>query len=442
MEDRELKRTLAIETSQRVGQEVLLKGWVRTRRDHGKLIFFDLRDRSGIVQVVVRGAAEGLRPEDVVRVIGVIRKRPSGTINTALATGEVEVEASEISVLSKAATLPFDMGGETLNLELPTLLDYRTLALRHPKISAIFKVQETIAATFRNTLKQEGFTEIFVPTIVPVATEGGAEVFPVDYYGRTAYLAQSPQLYKQMMVSVFERVFTIAHAYRAEPSVTTRHLAEYVSLDAEFGFIDSWEELMDIAERVISSILRSIREMNQRVPEIKKTIPRLKLRDAQEILFKRTGKDQRNEPDFDPSGEKEICAWVEEETGAPFVFITHYPTNKRPFYTMPDPNDPQYSLSFDLLGISQEWVTGGQRINDYDRLLSRIKERGNRPEQFELYLQAFRYGMPPEGGFAIGLERLTKDILGLFNVREASLFPRDMERVDERFSQTEGKEAP
>lgn len=450
------ERTLSKDTPKHVGKEVLLKGWVRTRRDHGKLIFFDLRDRSGLVQVVVNPrvsdaaykAANELGPEDVVGVIGVIRQRPKGTVNRELPTGEVEVEAKEIAILGKAETLPFDMGGETLNLELPTLLDHRTLTLRHPKVSAIFKIQETIAATFRGVLKKEGFTEVFVPSIVPVATEGGAELFLVDYYGHKAFLAQSPQLYKQMMVSIFERVFTIAHAYRAEPSVTTRHLSEYVSLDAEFGFIDSWQELMDVAERVISSILRSIRETNQgellvlnvnNVPEIKKPIPRLKLREAQEILCKRTGKDQRNEPDLDPKGEREMCAWAKEETGAPFVFITHYPTEKRPFYTMPDPEDPETTLSFDLLGVSEEWVTGGQRINDYELLLSRIKERGNRPENFDLYLQAFRYGMPPEGGFAIGLERVTKDILGLANVREASLFPRDMERVDERFSATSKK---
>lgn len=444
------ERTLAKETQQKIGQEVLLRGWVKTRRDHGKLIFFDLRDRSGLVQIVVNPqvsqeaykVAQELRPEHVVEVKGEVKKRPENTLNKDLSTGEVEVEVEQLTIQFKAEALPFDMGGEDLNLELPTLLDNRTLALRHPKISAIFQVQKTIVSAFRKTLKEEGFTEVFVPTLVPVATEGGAEVFPVDYYGHTAYLAQSPQLYKQMMVSVFERVFTIAHAYRAEPSVTTRHLSEYLSLDAEMGFIDTYEDLMDMAEKVVGSIVQTIELQNKQelkllgvqLPRITKPIPRLKMREAQEILFKRTKVDHRNEPDLEPSDEKEICKWAQEEAGAPFVFVTHFPIKKRPFYTMPDPDDEDYSLSFDLLGVNEEWVTGGQRINDYQRLLSHIKKWGNKPEHFELYLQAFRFGMPQEGGFAMGLERITKDLLGLANVREASLFPRDMERIDERLS--------
>ena len=444
-------RVLIKDSPSLADQKVLIQGWVRLRRDHGKLIFLDIRDRSAIIQVVVNAkvsekayeAAKELRPEDVVEITGKVNKRPDNAVNKGLITGTVELEATEIKILSKAETLPFDMGSDHLNLELPTLLDNRGLSLRHPKIAAIFKVQETIAKTFRDTLKEEGFTEVFVPTIVPTATEGGAEVFPIDYYSRKAYLAQSPQLYKQMMVSIFERVFTIAHAYRAEPSVTTRHLSEYTSLDAEMGFINSWEDLMDVVEKVIKSILETIKKENEtelklfnvEIPEIKKGIPRLKMREAQEIAFKRTGEDHRKEPDLDPKEEKEICQWAKEQTGAPLVFITHYPTKKRPFYTMPDPQDPEYTLSFDMLGFTEEWVTGGQRINDYEMLVENIKKWGNKKENFEVYLQAFKYGMPPEGGFAMGLERLTKDILGLLNIREASLFPRDMERVDERFSE-------
>ena len=441
---------LASETPNEIGKEVLLKGWVKTRRDHGKLVFFDLRDRSGLIQLVVNPKVSDVsyklvleaRPEFVIEVIGEVKKRPEGTINKELPTGEVEIEVNEIEIIAKAHSLPFDMGAEELNLELPTLLDNRSLALRHPKVSSIFRIQETLAVSFRNTLKSEGFTEIFVPTLVPTATEGGAEVFPVDYYNHKAYLAQSPQMYKQIMTSIFERVFTIAHAYRAEPSVTTRHLSEYVSLDAEFGFIDSWENLMDMAEKVVLAMLKNVKEKNERElklfkvspTDIKKEIPRVKMRQAQEIIFKRTKIDHRKEPDLDPSDEKEICKWAEEETGAPFVFITHYPTKKRPFYTMPDSDDKEYTLSFDLLGINEEWVTGSQRINDYDKLMENIKKWKNKPENFEIYLQAFKYGMPPEGGFAMGLERITKDILGLSNIREASLFPRDMERIDERFT--------
>ena len=444
-----LQRTLASQTPTLVDKEVLVKGWVKVRRDHGKLIFIDLRDRSGIVQIVLLPnviedsfeVAQELRSEFVIEVEGSVKKRLKGMEDKNLPTGTVEIAARRLKIISRAEVLPFDMGGKDLNLELPTLLDNRSLTLRHPKVSAIFKVQETIAGSFRSTLKKEGFTEIFVPTLVPVATEGGSEVFPVNYYKNKAYLAQSPQLYKQIMVSIFERVFTIAHAYRAEPSVTTRHLAEYLSLDAEFGFINSWEDLMDMAEKVVIEMLGNVREKNKyeldtilkiSPPSIKAGIPRLKLKEAQEILFKRTKIDKKMLSDLDPQDEKEICRWAEEQTGSPFVFITHYSTQKRPFYTMPDPADPTFTLSFDLLGVQEEWVTGGQRINDYKMLTEHIKKRGNKIENFEIYLQAFRYGMPPEGGFAMGLERITKDILGLKNIREASLFPRDMERVDER----------
>lgn len=442
------KRVLAVECLEEINQIVTLSGWVQHIRAHGKIAFLDLRDRSGAIQIggfseALAHAISMLNPQDVIEVDGKVKKREERYVNKEIVTGTIELEAKTIKVLVKAASMPFDMGAKDLNLELPTLLDYRTLALRHPKIAAIFKVQETIALSFRKILKDEGFTEIFVPTLVPVATEGGAEVFSVNYYGYKAYLAQSPQLYKQMMVSIFERVFTIAHAYRAEPSVTTRHLSEYVSLDAEMGFISSYVDLMDMAEKVVIQMFDDVKKTNQEelrflgaeLPIVKKGFPRLKMREALGIVFERTRRDHRNDPDLDPSDEKEICQWALEKHGSPFVFITHYPTKKRPFYTMPDPEDPEYTLSFDLLGINEEWVTGGQRINDYNTLLSRIKERGNKPEYFELYLQAFKYAMPKEGGFAMGVERITKDMLGLSNVREASLFPRDMERIDERLSQ-------
>ncbi len=450
-------RVLVSDCPKKIGKEVLLKGWIRVIRSHGKLVFFDLRDRSGIVQVVVNPQISekaykeslALHPEFAIELVGLVKERPKNASTKDSSTGAVEIEAKEIKILSKAETLPFDMGGPNLNLELPTLLDYRSLTLRHPKVAAIFKIQETIASSFRSALKEQGFTEIFVPTLVPTATEGGAEVFPVNYYSKDAYLAQSPQLYKQIMIGVFEKVFTIAHAYRAEPSITTRHLSEYISLDAEFGFINSWKYLMDTVEKLIMSILQNVWEENKNelsilginsMPQIKKSIPRIKLTDAQELVFKRTKIDNRNAPDLNPSDEKELCLWAKEETGAPFVFVTHFPTKKRPFYTMPDSDNPESTLSFDLLGISEEWVTGGQRINNYEQLLTHIKKWGNKPENFDIYLQAFKYGMPPEGGFALGLERITKDILGLANVREASLFPRDMERIDERLSAVDKKD--
>lgn len=438
-----MKRTIIAETPRKVGEEVFLKGWVNTKRDHGKIIFIDLRDRTGIVQVVGGVELRELRPEWVVSVLGLIKERPEKMVNPDLPTGGIEIEVKNIKVLAEAEELPFDLGQEILNLELPTLLDYRGLTLRHPRVRAIFKVQEEIIDSFRKTLKAQDFTEFQAPTIVPVATEGGSEIFPIEYFKYRAYLGQSPQLYKQMMVGVFERVFAVARAYRAEPSVTTRHLCEYISLDAEFGFIDSYEEIMDVVEEVTRGIFKSLagncslelKLFKAQLPKLSKKIPRIKMREAQEIVFQRTGHDNRAEPDLMPDDEKEICKWALEKEGSELIFITHFPTKKRPFYTFPDPKDSEYTLSFDLLGRGLEWVTGGQRINDYQQLVDNIHARGNRPEDFRLYLQAFQYGMPPEGGFALGAERMTMQILGLGNIREAGLFPRDMERIDFRLSE-------
>jgi len=439
-----MKRTLAIETPQKIGQEILIKGWVNARRDHGKITFIDLRDRSGILQVVFIGNEEvkKLRQEWVLEIEGNVKARPENMVNPDLTTGFVEVEAKKLKVLAEAKELPFDMGGETLKVELPTMLDYRGLTLRHPKVQAVFKIQEEIVNSFRQVLMGLDFTEFQAPTIVPVATEGGAEIFPIKYFDHTAYLGQSPQLYKQMMVGVFERVFAVARAYRAEPSVTTRHICEYISLDAEIGFIDSYQEIMETVERVIRGIFSGLDKncsqelalFKAKLPKLSEKIPQIKMREVQEIIFKKIGRDNRQEPDLMPDDEKEICKWALEEKGSELVFVTHYPTKKRPFYTYPDPEDPEYTLSFDLLGRGLEWVTGGQRINDYQKLLSNIIARGNKPEDFKLYLQAFEYGMPPEGGFALGAERITMQILGLNNIREASLFPRDMERIDFRLS--------
>jgi len=421
---------------------VKLAGWIQVKRDHGKMVFCDLWDRGGMVQIVGKENLSSLKPQDVVEVVGIVKNRPAKDINDKIPTGKVEVEVEEITVLSKAHDLPFDMGSEDLNVDLPNLLDWRGLTLRHPKVRAIFKVQETIISAFREILRQDGFTEIQVPTIVPSITEGGAEVFNVKYFGRDAFLGQSPQLYKQIMTGVFERVFTLAHAYRAEPSVTTRHLTEYLGLDAEMAFIDSFEEIMEQAERVVRYIFDKLDKENSpelkmfeaTTPRLAEKIPCLKMRQAQQIIFERTGRDNRREPDLEPEDEKEICRYSLEKYGSELIFITHYPTKKRPFYTYPDPRDPEYTCSFDLLGRGLEWVTGGQRINDYNQLLDHVKKWGNKPEDFDLYLQTFKFGMPPEGGFCLGVERITMQVLGLNNIREAALFPRDMERIDQRLS--------
>jgi nondiscriminating aspartyl-tRNA synthetase len=437
---RGMVRIKIAETLGKIDQEVLLKGWVRIVRSHGKLVFLDFRDGSETVQVVVNPqvsekahkVALGVHPEYVLEITGLVKKRPSKTENKELTTGNVEIEAKEINILQKAEVLPFDMGGKDLKLELPTLLDNRSLTLRHPKVAEIFKVQAKILEGFRMAAEDLGCTEIVVPTIVASSTEGGAELFPVDYYGHKVLLSQSPQLYKQIMVSVFERVYTIAHAYRAEPSVTTRHLSETTQMDCELGFVE-FEELLDILESVAVKILKHVKK-SYKVEVAFGKIPRLTLRQAQEIIFEEFKRDSRTEKDLSPQDEIDIGKWAKEKHASDFVTITHFPTVAKPFYTMPDPKDPEYSLSYDLLFKGTEVLSGSQRRHEHNDLLKSIKDRGMDPENFKMYLMAFKYGMPPEGGFSFGLERLTMKLLGLGNVREASLFPRDMERVDESFS--------
>lgn len=442
-----MQRTLAKDTPDKIGEEVKLAGWVQTVRKHGKIAFLDLKDRSGILQIgafdpLLSEKVSSLSQQDAVEIVGKVKKREEKYINPNAPLGTVEIEASKVSVIAKAKMLPFDMAGKELDLELPTLLDHRSLTLKHPKIAKIFKIQAALASEFRKAAEELDCVEIFVPTIAAGATEGGAEVFKIDYYGKDAFLTQSPQLYKQMMVGVFERVYTIAKAYRAEPSVTTRHLSEATQMDIEIGFIDKFEDLLDGLEFVGTTMVKNASEKNKDIlsefgvdmPLVPTKVPRLTLREAQEIVSKRTGRDLSKELDLNPEDEKDIWLWAKEEHKSDFVTITHFPTKKRAFYTLPDPKDPELSLSYDLLFRGLEILSGSQRIHELNLLISRMKEKGVDPKNFGMYLMAFSYGMPPEGGFSFGLERLTMKLLDLTNVREASLFPRDMERVDERFS--------
>jgi len=440
-------RTLNQETIKLAGKLVKIAGWTQTIRAHGKIVFFDLRDRSGILQVVfIPGSPayeemKKIKPEWVVEITGKINKRPDKMVNENIETGNVELEAKEIKVLAKSDPAPFDYTEKDLQVSLPTLFDQRPLTIRNEKVKAIFKLGDVVLDSFRRTLKEMDFTEFQSPNIVPTVAEGGAEIFKIDYYKYKAYLTQSPQLYKQIMLGAFERVFTIAHVFRAEPSVTTRHLSEYVSLDAELAFIESWEDIMDVCEKIVNDMVKNVQKNCKKELELHEAkepkvgkIPRIKMREAQEIIFKRTKRNHRKESDLDPEDEKEISKWALEEHKSDFVFITHYPTKKRPFYTYPDPKDKDYTLSFDLLFRGLEIVTGGQRINDYKQLTDNIKKWGNDLNNFSFYLQTFKYGLPPEGGFAMGHERIVKQYLGLTNLREATPFPRDMERIDQRLS--------
>ena len=433
-----------------IGKEVTVAGWVDVRRDQGKMVFFDLRDMTGKVQCValpswaeVIEKAKEIRPEWVLKITGIVNKRPEKNVKKDVLNGNLELEATNIEILSEAETLPFDMSLDGYNLELTTELDNRALVLRQPKVQAVFKVQETIIDSFREFMKKNMFFEFQAPCITPAVAEGGSEVFQINYFDKKAFLSQSPQLYKQIVMSAFERVFSVNKIFRAEPSATTRHLTEIVSLDAEMAFIDSWEEVKDMAEMTVRFILEQVKKENTEhlkllkaeLPTMIKKTPTFSLREAQQKIFENFGREVREEKDLSPQDEREICEIVKKETGSDFVFIYGYPTRQKPFYVYPNPKNPEFNEGMDLLCRGLEWLSGGRRINQYDQLMEHVKLWKMNPKKIRMFLEAFKYGVPPEGGFALGAERMTMQLLGLKNVREACMFPRDMERIDERLSE-------
>ncbi len=443
-------RTYTKDISVHIGETITMAGWVDVRRDQGKMVFFDLRDMFGKVQCIVLPnhteaieAAKEIRPEWVLKVTGIVNKRPDKNINPNVVGGDVELEVTGIEVLSPAAVLPFDMSLEGYNLELTSELDHRALVLRQPKVQAIFKVQETVIDSFREFMKKNNFFEFQAPAITPATAEGGAEVFKIDYFDKKAYLTQSPQLYKQIVMSAFERCFSVNKVFRAEPSSTTRHLTEVVSLDAEMGFIDSWTDVRDMAEETVRYILQQVESKNAEhlkilgstIPTMIDKTPTLSLREVQQKIFEAYGRDVRGDKDTNPEDERQICEIIKKETGSDFVFIYGYPTLKKPFYVYPNPDEPEYNEGMDLLCRGVEWLSGGRRVNDYAQLEDHVEKWKMDPSKIKMFLEAFKYGVPPEGGFALGAERITMQLLELKNIREASMFPRDMNRIDERLNQ-------
>jgi len=436
-----MERIYIKDIKNKIGEDVKLAGWVDVRRDHGKLIFIDLRDMSGKVQMVAlpnhkeaHEIASKLRSEWVVEIIGKVNKRPEKMINKNEELGEVEVEIMEVKILSEAE-IPFEKEAVT---NLDTHLDNLPLTLRTEKSKAIFKVQAEIVKAFREFLNQENFTEFQAPKLIGEDAEGGANSFDVTYFKHIAHLAQSPQLYKQIMVGVFERVFAVGNVYRAEKHSTTRHLNEYTSLDMEMGFIQDHTDIMKMENRLLKFVMGALKEycgkefelLKATVPEVPENIPAMKLREAQEIIKKETGEDCTKEPDLEPQHERWLCEYAKKQFGSDFIFITHFPMAKRPFYTHEDENDIGYAKGFDLLFRGVEITTGAQRIHKYAELVEALKQKGLNPDKFSFYLQAFKCGVPPHGGFGMGLERLTAKLLGLENVKEATLFPRDLNRID------------
>lgn len=428
---------MASEVAGPAGRQVALAGWTHRVRRIGAVTFVVLRDASGLVQLVLEGgtapaaAAVDLGAEDVIRVVGEVRVEPR-------APGGHEIAVTSLQVVSRAGPLPFEINLPTLKAGLDLALDHRVLSLRHPRSQAIFRVKAEITRAFRDFSVRHGFLEVQTPKIVATATEGGANLFPVDYLGRRAYLAQSPQLYKQMLVlSGFERVFEVGPVYRAEPHHTARHLNEFTSLDWEAGFVASASELMDLEETMLREMVGRLSDGRSRELGLLEADPaaklglgdggrpaRLTLAEARRLLQVRRGKESPA-GDLDPEGERLLCELVGGAT-----FVTDYPAASRPAYAHPREDDPELTDTFDLLVGGIEVTTGGRRISDRAALEASLQRRGLDPRAFGFYLEGFGYGAPPHGGLAIGAERLTAALLGLGNLREATFFPRDTARLE------------
>lgn len=431
-----MERIRTIDMPVHVGKQVQFNGWVHNVRKLGSVQFLVLRDGWGTIQAVSEdetafAVLEGLANGTVIRLTGTV-------VASEMAAAGYELHAPTVTVITPVADAPpLALHKRTLKASLPTLLDHATVANRHPQRQAIYRLAAGAMAGFRATLDAMQFTEVQTPKIVASATESGANVFEIGYFGRKAYLAQSPQFYKQIMVGVFERVYEVGPVFRAEEHNTSRHLAEYVSLDVEFGFIENHFTVMALLEDVLRGMFTTLEEdysaeltlTNAQLPRIPQPIPHLHFADAQQLIYELHGEDVRGEPDLSPQDERWLGAWALAEHGSDFLFVTGYPMVKRPFYTHPDPTNPMFSNSFDLLFRGTELVTGGQRLHIYADYLAAMNSAELPLEPFFTYLEAFKYGMPPHGGFAIGLERLLMQLLGLPNLRLTTLFPRDRDRV-------------
>lgn len=432
-----MERTLAKELPNRIGQRVRLLGWAHHIRPVGKITFLLLRDRTGICQAVTTDPAKfhlnDVKRESIVEIVGTVKPEPQ-------ARQGCELELEELKVLIEpVAPLPFEVNRskKKLNLKLDMILDHRAFALRNPEFGAVFKVQAEIVRTFAEFLRQEGFLEVHTSKIVAAGTEGGTALFPIQYFEQKAYLAQSPQFYKQMLVGAgYERVFEVGFVYRAEDHATSRHINEYLSLDYEMGFIQSYRDVTQLENRFLKQLVANLAKncaeeiqlLGARLPEVGE-IPEIHFRDALEVLRKDYGRDTTGMLDLDPEGERQLCDYAQKTYNSELLFVTHYPRQTRPFYTMWDPADPNYTFGFDLLFRGLEVTTGSQRIHDYHQLVENIRHFGLNPEKFAFYLEIFQYAVPPHGGLAIGAERLTQQFLGLNNIREASFFPRDRFRL-------------
>lgn len=414
----------------RNNRAVTLHGMVHALRDLGGVTFLTLRTREGLVQCVCPRRPEGVREECAVSVSGLLRPEPR-------APGGAELAEARFTVLSRPAAPPPVPLSKKSSLSMDTELSLRPVTLRAPRARAVFRIQAAVCRAFREFLQEEDFTEIHTPKLGRAGAEGGSSQFRVDYFGRKAVLAQSPQLYKQVMVGVFERVYEIGPVFRAEKHATQRHLNEYTSLDLEMGFLRSFTDLMALEQGFLRRLVDLLRReyagelalLGAELPDAQH-IPAVRFDEAKRLAADAYGYAIREPYDLEPEEEQHIGRYAKEVWGSDFVFVTHYPGRKRPFYTMDDPEDPRYTLSFDLLFRGVEITTGGQRIHNYGQQVEKLKARGMEPEDFSGYLLFHKHGAPPHGGLGIGLERLTMQLCGLDNIRRASLFPRDRTRLE------------
>jgi len=425
-----MQRVLASAMSGHLDQQVVLMGWAHRLRRHSAVTFLVLRDRTGLAQVVAKDAAARLvladiGEETVVRVSGRV-------VANGSAPGGCELVEPVITLLSDVAqTPPVELWRPALSASLPVLLDNAAVTWRHPAQQAVWQVAAASMKGFRRTLDALQFVEIATPKLVGTSTESGANVFTVDYFGRQAYLAQSPQFYKQTMVGAFERVYEVAPVFRAEPHDTARHLAEYVSLDAELGYISDHRDVVAVVRAVLAGMVEAVgatgtaaERAGVELPDVPADLPVVHFADALRLVDADPG-----EPDLAPEHERALGRWAQAKLGSDFLVVEGYPAAKRPFYTHPQPSDPRWTNSFDVLFRGLELITGGQRLHKHSDYLAALAARQQLVEPYAGYLQTFQHGMPPHGGFALGLERWVAQLTGSDNVRRTTLFPRDLHRL-------------
>ncbi|MDP3882833.1 MAG: aspartate--tRNA(Asn) ligase [Candidatus Staskawiczbacteria bacterium] len=441
-----MPRFLIKDAARHVGEKVKVAGWVNVRRAHGKILFIDLRDISGVMQLVFIPSnqeayklAEEIRPEWVIEVEGQVVKRPDNMVNPKIETGQVEMPVESLKVLSEAETPPIPVEEEGADeTDIDKRMDWRWLDLRKAKNLLIFKTWTLMEAAFREFWISNNYIEIHSPKLIATASESGSEVFEVKYFKTKAYLAQSPQFYKQMaMASGFEKVFEVGPVFRAEPSFTSRHATEFTGYDAEISFIESHNDIMDEEERMISYGLKRIKDeygdqikelFNREVVVPSVPFPRISMKEAKEILSSRGIKSEKD-GDIAPEEERGICDYVKEKYNHEFVFITGYPVSVRPFYHMHDEEDPNLTKSFDLLWNGLEITTGAQREHRYDVLISQAKQKKMNVKKLQFYLDFFKYGCPPHGGYGMGPNRMIMKLFGIENLRDAMFVYRGVKRL-------------